>query len=221
MKRVIVFLILIKFGMSLTCHRAEYQIGQECCPMCPLGTRVNKHCTEFPSISCLPCDSGTYMNEPTGRTECFRCRICASGSGLREKVSCSSTSNTLCEPEEGHFCKGPLEEGSCKASQRHRSCEQGQYIQQPGNAAADTQCSPCSEGTFSNGTVFVCQPHTLCEQNDKITIKEGTSDLDTECAEGNSNILVIVLVLVLAIVGAVIGAGVFIYKKYKKKKGVV
>ncbi|KAK7883933.1 hypothetical protein WMY93_027056 [Mugilogobius chulae] len=170
--RLIIFLILLK-EVTHGCHRAEYLIGQECCPMCPVGTRVNKHCTEFRSTSCLPCDSGTYMDEPTGKTECLLCRRCDKGSGLREKTKCTPLSNTVCEPEEGHFCLVYEEDDrNCGASKKHKNCQPGEYINQPGSSSADTQCSPCAEGTFSNGTV--CQRHTQC-QNGKVTVKDGTA----------------------------------------------
>ncbi|XP_055079351.1 tumor necrosis factor receptor superfamily member 14-like [Periophthalmus magnuspinnatus] len=218
---VTVFLtvILIEVTIGLTCHRAEYLIGQECCPMCPVGTWVNKHCTDFRSTLCLPCDTGTYMDEPTGRTECLPCRICASGSGLRVKAPCSSTANTVCEPEEGHFCVGPLDDGSCEASQRHKPCQPGYYIKQPGSASADTECSPCPQDTFSDGTVSACQPHTQCEEKDKVTEKEGTPQSDTECAERPqtpiTEISVSVVIGIIVLVAAVAVPVVVI--KIKKK----
>ncbi|XP_055021573.1 tumor necrosis factor receptor superfamily member 14-like isoform X2 [Boleophthalmus pectinirostris] len=157
---LILIIFVVEVTSGLTCHPSEYPIGVECCPMCPVGTRVNKHCTEFRSTSCLPCDGGTYMNKPTGRTECLRCRMCAAGSGLRVKVSCTSTSNTLCEPEDRFFCVEPSDEGNCEASQKHSLCSPGEFIQQPGSSSTDTVCSPCPPDSFSNGTLSVCRPHT-------------------------------------------------------------
>lgn len=35
-------------GLSLTCHLAEYQIGNECCPKCPPGkNQLNDECMCF------------------------------------------------------------------------------------------------------------------------------------------------------------------------------
>ncbi|KAJ0064912.1 hypothetical protein NL108_017538 [Boleophthalmus pectinirostris] len=187
---VILIIFVIEVITGPICHRAEYLIGEECCPMCPVGTRVNKHCTEFRSTSCLPCDSGTYMDEPTGRTECLRCRMCAAGSGLRVKVSCSSTSNSVCEPEDGFFCVGSSDEGNCEASQKHSLCSPGEFIQKPGSSSTDTVCSPCPPDSFSNGTLSSCRPHTRCEEKNKITVKEGTSQSDAECGEKDSTVAV-------------------------------
>lgn len=182
--------------------------------MCPAGTRVNKHCTEFRSTSCLPCDEGTYMDEPTGTTQCFRCRIC-SGLGLRGKTSCSSTSNAVCEPQDGFFCVDPLREGNCEAAKRHKICEPGQFIQQPGSSSVDAVCSPCSEGTFSNGSLlWRCLPHTQCEK-DQVIVKAGTLESDTECGQKSSAQIIPIVVGVLAV--AVLAAITVIFWKNKKR----
>lgn len=210
-------LILLHSLMVQACHRAEYQIGQECCPMCPIGTRVNKHCSEIRSTSCLPCDGGTFMDEPTGMTECLRCRACATGVGLKVKSACSSISNAVCEPQDGHFCLRESE-GNCEVTKQHKICEPGQFIRQKGSASADTECSPCAEGTFSDGTLSKCQPHTQCEQMDKVTEKAGTSSSDARCGE-KSNVSVIIgsiagsLIVLLAVISTV----VYVWKKKQIK----
>uniref|UniRef100_A0A7N6B1L2 TNFR-Cys domain-containing protein n=1 Tax=Anabas testudineus TaxID=64144 RepID=A0A7N6B1L2_ANATE len=120
---------VLKHGETTTCNLAEYQIGNECCPMCLRGSRVRTDCTEFRSTSCLPCLEGTYMNQPSGLKQCFPCSQCDAGSGLKIKCSCTTTSDTVCEPLEGFYCVDPSDNG-CRAAQKHRSCEPGQYISQ-------------------------------------------------------------------------------------------
>uniref|UniRef100_A0A8C6U9T2 TNFR-Cys domain-containing protein n=1 Tax=Neogobius melanostomus TaxID=47308 RepID=A0A8C6U9T2_9GOBI len=212
--------ILLHVGVILcACHRAEYQIGQECCPMCPAGTRVNKHCTEFRTTSCFPCDEGRYMDNPTGMTQCFSCRIC--GAELKVKTKCSSISNAVCEAQEGHFCE-QQSEGSCVSARKHSKCEPGEFIQKPGSPSADTVCLPCAEGTFSNGTLSKCQPHTQCEQMDKVTITAGTFSSDAECGERNNMSLVIgisvgaAVILVISVLVAVL-----YFKKCRQKEYLV
>ncbi|KAM9350929.1 tumor necrosis factor receptor superfamily member 14-like isoform 2-T2 [Symphorus nematophorus] len=148
-------------GHTLTCHRSEYQTGNECCPMCPAGSRVETDCTEFRPTSCLPCSEGTFMPQPTRIKQCYYCTSCDAGSGLKMKKSCMIKSDTVCEPMEGFHCtlRFPAEEG-CRAAQKHRSCPPGQYISQTGTSSRDTECSDCRDGTFSNGTLSSCQPHT-------------------------------------------------------------
>uniref|UniRef100_A0A4W6D4E8 TNFR-Cys domain-containing protein n=1 Tax=Lates calcarifer TaxID=8187 RepID=A0A4W6D4E8_LATCA len=122
------------------------------------GSRVKTDCTEFRSTSCLPCLEGTYMNQPTGLKDCFPCTNCNTDPGLKIKTSCTSTSDTVCEPLEGFYCMDVKDKG-CEAAQRHRHCEPGQYISKKGTASTDTECSDCTDGTFSNGTFTSCQ-HT-------------------------------------------------------------
>uniref|UniRef100_A0A3Q3MIF6 TNFR-Cys domain-containing protein n=1 Tax=Mastacembelus armatus TaxID=205130 RepID=A0A3Q3MIF6_9TELE len=172
-------------GHTLTCQRAEYQIDNECCPMCPPGSRVKTHCFKFRNTSCLPCTEGTFMNQPTGRRLCSPCMNCHEDSGLKRKRLCTFISDTVCEPLEGFYCIDSTGNG-CEAAQKHKQCQPGQYIIQKGGfsiislilevmfnfkmrsltftklrtASTDTVCSDCSEGTFSNGTFESCRPHT-------------------------------------------------------------
>ncbi|XP_044226905.1 tumor necrosis factor receptor superfamily member 14-like isoform X2 [Thunnus albacares] len=217
MSSSLLFLIIILkvfSGHSLTCHRAEYQIGGECCPMCLAGSRVKTDCTEFRSTSCLPCTDGTYMNHPTGLKYCLTCGNCDSGSGLQIKTSCTSTSNTVCQPLEGFYCMDPTEDGCVKAL-KHTSCQPGQYIRQKGTALRDTECTDCSDGTFSDGTFTSCQPHTQCESPKPRLIKPGTDSTDAECGEQSSHVITTVIcVIVVPVLLIVIAISVyFIIKK--------
>ncbi|KAM4563003.1 tumor necrosis factor receptor superfamily member 5-like [Odontesthes bonariensis] len=169
---------------AVTCHPSEYEIGNRCCPMCPPGSRVKTDCTKFWSRSCVPCTDGTYMDKPTKRTQCFPCTTC--DSGLKVKQSCAPTSDTVCGTMEGFFCVDPTKSG-CAEAQKHKSCDPGQYISSRGTASTDSECSACSSGTFSDGTLTSCQPHTQCESENLQLIKAGTSSADAECGENTSN----------------------------------
>ncbi|XP_038578957.1 tumor necrosis factor receptor superfamily member 14-like isoform X2 [Micropterus salmoides] len=188
-------------GHSLPCHRGEYEIGEECCPVCPAGSRVKTDCTEFTSTSCLPCTEGTFMNQPTGRKQCFPCSTCVAGSGLKIKTSCTTTSDAVCEPLEGFYCLDSTED-SCMTAQRHTSCQPGQYISQKGTAFTDTKCSDCSVGTFSDGTFTSCQPHTQCESINLQLLKAGTASTDAECGEQSSDMTGVVIAA--AVVGGIL-----------------
>uniref|UniRef100_A0A8C9XXC8 TNFR-Cys domain-containing protein n=1 Tax=Sander lucioperca TaxID=283035 RepID=A0A8C9XXC8_SANLU len=162
------------------------------------GSRVRKHCKEF-GTSCLNCDEGTFMDQPTGLTECFPCARCDSGSGLKIKTACRTTSDTVCEPLEGFYCKDSSEKG-CVEAQKHRSCQPGQYISQNGTVLRDTECSDCSDGTFSDGTLLTsCQPHTQCQHQ---LIKPGTASTDAECGEQSSGAVIVIVVPVICLVVA-------------------
>uniref|UniRef100_A0A7N5ZW55 TNFR-Cys domain-containing protein n=1 Tax=Anabas testudineus TaxID=64144 RepID=A0A7N5ZW55_ANATE len=153
-------MIKVFSGETTTCNLAEYQIGNECCPMCLRGSRVRTDCTEFRSTSCLPCLEGTYMNQPSGLKQCFPCSQCDAGSGLKIKCSCTTTSDTVCEPLEGFYCVDPSDNG-CRAAQKHRSCEPGQYISQKGwFSYVDLRFSKCrteaSHISLLHSQMYVC-----------------------------------------------------------------
>ncbi|XP_078109964.1 tumor necrosis factor receptor superfamily member 14-like, partial [Sander vitreus] len=204
---LLIVVLSVFSGYTLTCHRTEYQNGDQCCPRCPAGSRVRKHCKEF-GTSCLNCDEGTFMDKPTGLTECLSCVRCDSGSGLKIKTACTTTSNAVCEPLEGFYCK-EHSLNSCTEAQKHRSCQPGQYISQKGTALKDTECSDCSYGTFSDGTLLTsCQPHTQCEALSLQLIKPGSSSTDAECGEQSSGTVIGTVVGVL--VTCLVVTGIFL-----------
>ncbi|XP_013855771.1 tumor necrosis factor receptor superfamily member 14, partial [Austrofundulus limnaeus] len=160
----IIMLLMLRVSSvsSITCYLTEYQIGEECCPLCPAGNRVKTDCTEFRSTFCVSCSEETFMDKPNGLKKCTACSVCPAGSGLKVKKPCSRSSDTVCEALEGFFCL-ELTGSGCSAAQKHKSCKPGQYISTTGSSSSDAECSDCSSGTFSDGSSTSCQPHTQCE----------------------------------------------------------
>ncbi|KAI5095204.1 hypothetical protein C0J45_15279, partial [Silurus meridionalis] len=113
------------------CGRAEYEINGECCPMCPPGNRVYRHCTEFTSTTCMPCVGSTYTDEPNGLSSCLSCTVCDVGQGLKVKTACTWTSDTVCEPLEGFYCTDYYRL-KCTFALKHTKCNPGEYIKQEG-----------------------------------------------------------------------------------------
>ncbi|XP_029011918.1 tumor necrosis factor receptor superfamily member 14-like isoform X2 [Betta splendens] len=124
---LLILMVKVISGHTLKCQPAEYQIRDECCPLCPAGSRVKTDCKVDRSTSCLPCLSGTYMDHPTGLKKCLICTNCDKGSGLKTKKPCTITSDTVCEPLEGFYC-AKSSDNDCDVAKKHRSCEPGQYI---------------------------------------------------------------------------------------------
>uniref|UniRef100_A0A3P9DJ08 Tumor necrosis factor receptor superfamily member 14 n=1 Tax=Maylandia zebra TaxID=106582 RepID=A0A3P9DJ08_9CICH len=184
---ILIILMKVSSGLSLTCHQAEYQIGNECCPKCLAGSRVKTHCNEYRSTSCLPCMDGTFTDQPNGLERCIPCTNCHSALGLRVKKQCTATSDTLCKPLEGLYCVHHTGH-SCERAHEHKRCKPGQYISQKGTASTDTECSDCSSGTFSNGTFHSCQPHTQCHLLNLQQKTAGTSAADAQCGERSFNV---------------------------------
>ncbi|XP_037540987.1 tumor necrosis factor receptor superfamily member 14 [Nematolebias whitei] len=215
---LLIILMRVFSVRSLTCHLTEYQIGNECCPMCPPGNRVRRDCTEIISTSCLSCAEGTYMDKPNGQKQCMSCSVCGSGGlNLKIKQACMQTSDTVCEPLEGFFCTDSTS-GSCTSANKHKLCKPGQYINKTGTSSSDTECSDCSTGTFSDGSVTSCQPHTQCETLKLQLIKAGTASADAECGEKSFTGIVIGAVVGAAVVLAGLAVTTILYIKKKRKK---
>ncbi|XP_042286840.1 tumor necrosis factor receptor superfamily member 14-like [Thunnus maccoyii] len=144
------------------------------------------------------------------------CVLACKGSGLQIKTSCTSTSNTVCQPLEGFYCMDSTEDGCVKAL-KHTSCQPGQCIRQKGTALRDTECTDCSDGTFSDGTFTSCQPHTQCESLKPRLIKPGTDSADAECGKEKLNVTAMVIGGTLLLF-LLIGIPLSVYFR-KKKSG--
>ncbi|KAF5906260.1 tumor necrosis factor receptor superfamily member 5-like isoform X1, partial [Clarias magur] len=142
--------------------------------------QVYKNCTEITSTNCIPCVESTYIDEPNGLSKCISCAVCDTGAGLRVKTSCTRISNTVCEPLEGFYCTDE-DKGSCRQAVEHTKCKPGQYIKQKGTAVSDVECAMCTDGTYSNGSLQICQQHTKCEDLGLEEKTPGTNSLDVKC----------------------------------------
>ncbi|KAL7828789.1 hypothetical protein SRHO_G00324230 [Serrasalmus rhombeus] len=188
------------------CARAEYEINGECCPMCAAGNYVFRHCTVDTSTTCVLCPESTYTDEPNGLINCFSCTVCDSGQSLRVKTSCSRSLDTVCEPLDGSYCTAQ-QGGSCRRAEKHKNCSPGQYIKHRGTSFKDTECAECPDGTFSNGSLQICQPHSKCEDLGLTEIKVGTLSSDAECGNKTPTALIagiIVFILTVVVVVAVL-----------------
>ncbi|KAJ3585819.1 hypothetical protein NHX12_012228 [Muraenolepis orangiensis] len=176
---------------------------------------VSEHCTESTSTLCATCEEGTFQGDHNGREQCFGCKNCDAGLSLKEKKSCTATSDALCGPLDGYFCVDPGG-GGCLAAQKHRVCSPGQHISQRGTTDKDTECLHCTNGTFSDGTSTSCQTHTKCEGLE--LIKPGSDSTDSECGKPSlhSGILVVIVLAVVVLVAIVTGAVIWRYNKKRK-----
>ncbi|XP_056455768.1 tumor necrosis factor receptor superfamily member 14-like isoform X2 [Gadus chalcogrammus] len=203
---------------SANCRPAEYSTEEGCCPTCPPGMFVSRHCTEF-STSCASCTEGTFQDGDNGREQCFASKHCDPGLGLKVKKSCSSTSDAVCEVLDGFFCSDS-NGGGCRAAQRHTVCSPGQYIGQRGTADKDTECLHCTDGTFSDGTSSSCQNHTKCESVGLNLMRPGTDSTDSECGEHGphaglvAGIVIPGVILVMALMALIIA---IIHRKNKRE----
>ncbi|NWR85236.1 TNR14 factor, partial [Furnarius figulus] len=134
------------------CELGEYPSGTDCCPMCPAGSRVFKNCTASSSTTCIPCVMGTYTDHPNGLTRCRPCKLCDEGANLMTAVACTSTKNTLCVCQPGHFCSS-LEPEGCELCQPYTVCVPGMMVKEWGTYTKDHVCEVCPPGTSSTASM--------------------------------------------------------------------
>lgn len=180
------FLLLGSPHCTLTipvCKEEEFPVRNECCPKCSPGYRVKEACGEFTGTLCVPCTAGTYTAHLNGLSECLQCRACDPAMGLVTRQKCSSTMNTVCSCDQGHFCV--REDGDdCAECRPHSVCRPGQRVQERGTEGQDTVCADCLPGTFSpNGSLTECQLWTNCSNLLlQVEIHPGTSSTDAVCS---------------------------------------
>ncbi|XP_030641099.1 tumor necrosis factor receptor superfamily member 14-like [Chanos chanos] len=193
-----------------SCRQDEYEINGQCCPLCNPGQHVLRHCTETTSTTCVLCPASTYIDKPSGLTACLQCTVCDPGNRLKTKVLCTSTSNTICEALQGYYCIDSYKQ-SCREAIRHSNCLPGQYISQKGTALTDTVCVDCVNGTYSDGSITSCKPHTECESKGLSTARPGTASSDAECT-GNPHLIPLAVGLSI---GVLVLAGVITSSRMK------
>ncbi|KAL6459121.1 hypothetical protein MHYP_G00325930 [Metynnis hypsauchen] len=197
------------------CQRAEYEVNGECCPMCAAGNHVYRHCTVDTSTTCVPCPESSYTDEPNGLIKCCSCTVCDYGQGLRVKAPCTRSSDTVCEPLDGYYCT-EQHRGGCKRAMKHKNCSPGQYIKQKGTSFKDTECAECPDGTFSSGSLQICQQHSKCEDLGLTEIKAGTLSSDAECGNKTpAGLRAGIMVSVLVAVAVAVAVLMFLKIKHK------
>ncbi|XP_026121516.1 tumor necrosis factor receptor superfamily member 5-like, partial [Carassius auratus] len=108
---------------------------------------------------------------------------------------------------------------SCALAVEHTECKPGQYIKQTGTAFTDTVCAGCTDGTYSNGSLTACLPHSKCETMGLTEMKPGTSSSDAECEKVTSvGLIVGVTIVLVAVVTVAIISAYIIYRKHKASR---
>uniref|UniRef100_H3BI17 TNFR-Cys domain-containing protein n=1 Tax=Latimeria chalumnae TaxID=7897 RepID=H3BI17_LATCH len=144
-----------------SCALGEYwSKNGNCCPLCPPGSRVYRHCTPESTTTCIPCTNGTYLAHPNKLLKCLRCDICDPDMGLSIDQECTYTKNTQCSCKKGYYCVG-LRGNGCGACRKHTICKPGEKVKVEGSDRGDTVCERCPDGTFSETEMSqTCSPWT-------------------------------------------------------------
>ncbi|XP_013855203.1 tumor necrosis factor receptor superfamily member 14 [Austrofundulus limnaeus] len=78
---VMVILLIVPTVCAGSCKPSEYWTGEECCPLCPAGSHIIKHCTQFSGADCADCPSGTFIDKSNGQMQCNPCSTCGPDRG--------------------------------------------------------------------------------------------------------------------------------------------
>ncbi|XP_051982894.1 tumor necrosis factor receptor superfamily member 5-like isoform X2 [Xyrauchen texanus] len=220
--RIILFIsAIVTLDIELcfsACAPAEYDINGNCCSMCAPGNSVYWDCTEDTSTTCVPCPESTYIDEPNYIMKCFNCTVCDENVGLRVQKACTRTADTVCEPHEGFYCINQNKD-SCTFAMKHSKCNPGQYIKQTGTALKDTVCADCTDGTYSNGSLTFCQPHSKCETEGSEEIKPGTKSSDAECGKSTPVGLIVGVIFAFIVIVLIVVAVGFLTILILKQRG--
>ncbi|XP_068182318.1 tumor necrosis factor receptor superfamily member 14-like isoform X2 [Antennarius striatus] len=125
-------------GHTLTCHRSEYQIGNECCPMCPAGSglKINRPCTATSDTVCEPLDGFYCLDQKEEScTAAQKHRSCEPGQYISQNGTVLT--DTVCSDcTDGTYSNGKLP--SCLP---HKECESMNLVLiKPGTVSTDVEC---------------------------------------------------------------------------------
>ncbi|XP_042199425.1 tumor necrosis factor receptor superfamily member 14-like isoform X1 [Callorhinchus milii] len=214
-----IFLLFGHLQLVSCCGPGEYLIHGQCCPMCPVGSRVSKHCTAMTNTECRVCTQGEYSDYPSGREKCIKCENCDSGMGLFDSQQCTYFQNTICHCKEGYFCVKRKWSG-CEMCRKYSLGPVGEGVKKKGTIWEDAVYEKCRDGTYSNNvSTEACKPWTKCKELNKHEVRPGNPSMDAECKE-KMNIAFIVLSIVIPVVIVVIGGvlGILWWKRRDLRK---
>ncbi|NXA02974.1 TNR14 factor, partial [Sapayoa aenigma] len=210
----VVLLTLLERSGAVSCELDEYSTGTECCPMCPAGLRVLKHCTASSSTTCTPCVKGTYTAHPNGLPHCMPCKQCDKGANLMTEAACTYTSNTECGCRPEHFCSSLGPEG-CELCQPYTVCVPGTVVKQWGNKTKDNVCEVCPPGTSSTASMSeTCTPQLRSRHHNYFFSRIRLEEQDPSPA---LPVPAIVAILVSAVTLAVAAAVTYIWQRRRRK----
>ncbi|XP_041130009.1 tumor necrosis factor receptor superfamily member 8 [Polyodon spathula] len=153
------------------------------------GTQSRSHCPDDLQRDCQPCKKEYYWLTRNGVPKCQPCtQRCSGVDELVEVVNCTLFTNRECQCRAGWFCETRAQY-TCTRCQRHRQCEPGWGVLQPGNAFTDTTCQRCPAGHHSTQTSSTerCRAHTDCASLGQAVFLQGSDTRDEVCVHAASS----------------------------------
>ncbi|XP_058876255.1 tumor necrosis factor receptor superfamily member 1B [Acipenser ruthenus] len=183
------FIALLLFLMEAVSSEQDFFGRMKRCIRCPEGTHSRSQCPDDLKRDCQPCSNGYYWSIKNGIPVCRLCtQPCSGADQLVEVTGCSLLSNRQCRCQAGWFCETHARY-TCTRCQRHRECEPGWGVLQPGDAFTDTTCQRCPAGHYSNQTssTELCRAHTNCSSLGQAVFLQGSDTRDGVCVRAASS----------------------------------
>ncbi|KAM3923059.1 tumor necrosis factor receptor superfamily member 5 [Leptodactylus fuscus] len=203
---------------DLLCEDNNYDKDGRCCSLCKPGQRLLRDCTEHNDTMCIACDHGQYQDKYNRETSCLLHRMCNERLGFEKIREGTPTMNVDCRCQLGRHCSSQ----ACETCVFNKKCGPGEGVVHNATIYSDTQCSQCSEGTYSatESDTESCKNWSKCGKSETV-IQKGTPTNDVICgpspAPDHSNVWVYVVVVVALLVIACL-AVIFIRKSYLKNR---
>ncbi|XP_053309975.1 tumor necrosis factor receptor superfamily member 5 [Spea bombifrons] len=203
-------------SLEAACADNEYMKDGRCCKLCNPGSKLSAECTEQDETKCLKCEPGEFQSNWNKEAYCHQHSYCDHNAGLEQESEGTTEKDALCKCQSGRHCSSRL----CETCVLNTACAPGHGVIVEAKMYSDTQCSPCTHGTFSNVTSDTkpCQEWTRCDTKQK-EVSPGTSTSDVICEpmSGNNTIIYIVAVLCLLLTIGIL-YGIWRYRKKIKNK---
>ncbi|XP_075384785.1 tumor necrosis factor receptor superfamily member 5 [Tenrec ecaudatus] len=200
------------------CNQRQYQVNGRCCDLCRPGTVLRNDCSEGISTDCRPCSTGEFMGTWNRERRCHQHSHCDSILGFRVQSEGTLEKDSICICKEGWHCTSH----ACRICAEHSSCPAGFGVQEIATSNADTTCTPCPDGFFSNVSSAndKCRPWTSCRTKGLAEVKAGTTMTDVLCGPWpRSRALLAIPCTLGALLALLVMAAVIkrVLKKSKKK----
>ncbi|KAM5223942.1 tumor necrosis factor receptor superfamily member 26-like [Hipposideros larvatus] len=117
-----------------------------CCPLCPAGQYVTKHCDGTQSTQCSQCEPGTFTAHPNSETSCLPCAQCRDDQ--EEVTLCTPTRDRQCQCKTGsYYC----DSGDC-VEMCYRCTSLRPEVRNQGVAAASLPRRPWEDPASSSSS---------------------------------------------------------------------
>ncbi|KAG8446577.1 hypothetical protein GDO86_014143 [Hymenochirus boettgeri] len=168
-------------GLASACHNTQYLKDGKCCSLCSPGKRLSEECTANLDTVCIDCTKGEFQDQWNKETACQQHAYCDPNAGKEQVTEGTTDRNVECQCQAGRHCSSP----QCETCILNKVCGPGYGVTRTASSTGDTQCSLCTDETFSNTSSDTepCKLWQSCDDKQE-EIFQGNSTKDRVCKPG-------------------------------------